>query len=85
MRSHHLFDGRKLQDNTQDGCHEPVAHQCLVVKDKILHFLSEEQVAVVTKLKQSFNKYSLNKILKYVYSKYPDMAKESQIKAKVLG
>jgi uncharacterized protein YwgA len=55
------------------------------VQDKLLKFISAEQIQALTQLKKSFNEYSLNNILKYVYTKYPDMAKESLVREKVLG
>ena len=38
----------------------------------------------VTALKRKYGKYTLNDLLYYVYTKYPDMATESEIKDKVL-
>ena len=55
------------------------------VQEKLISFLSSEQIQALTQLKNSFNNYSLNNILKYVYSKYPDMANESLVREKVLG
>jgi len=54
------------------------------VKDRIIKYLSTKQLEAMTKLKQSFNRYSLHQILMYVYHSYPEMTKESQIKDKVL-
>jgi len=55
------------------------------VQDKLLKFINSEQIQALTQLKKSFNNYSLNNILKYVYTKYPDMANESLVREKVLG
>lgn len=55
------------------------------VKDKLLGRLNNEQMKAITELKIAFNEYSLNQILKYVYSKYPDMIGNSLIRDTVLG
>jgi hypothetical protein len=54
------------------------------VKDKLLGILSKEQIKAISDLKVAFSKYSLNQILKYVYSKYPDMTRNSLIRDAVL-
>lgn len=54
------------------------------VKDRLLHFLNDNQIEAITELKKTLTQYSLNDILKYVYHKYPQMAEESVIKRKVL-
>jgi len=54
------------------------------VSEKLLGMLNTEQLKAITDLKVAFNRYSLNQILKYVYSKYPDMTKNSLIKDAVL-
>lgn len=55
------------------------------VQEKLLNFLTQEQIQALTQLKKSFNGYSLNNILKYVYIKYPDMTNKSLVREKVLG
>lgn len=52
-------------------------------KEKLIIFLDNNQIKALTKLKTSFNKSSLDQILKYVYTKYPDMAEDSLIREKV--
>lgn len=54
------------------------------VKEKLIGILSEEQIKAITDLKVAFNKYSLNQILKYVYSKYSEMTRNSLIREAVL-
>jgi uncharacterized protein YwgA len=39
----------------------------------------------IRRIKSRFGRYSLNDLLRYVYTKYPEMATESEIKDKVLG
>ena len=38
----------------------------------------------VRRIKSKYGKYSLNDLLYYVYTKYPDMTTESEIRDKVL-
>jgi hypothetical protein len=77
-----------LEDEEPDYCREPEysisksGKQYL--EDNVLPYLSSDHISALTKLKKSFNEYSLNRILKYIYSKYPEMAKESTIKDKIL-
>ncbi len=54
------------------------------VEQRLRGFLNNEQIQALTQLKQTFNAYSLTKILKYIYTKYPEMAKQSLIKDTVL-
>ena len=54
------------------------------VHDKLISYIEKEQIDALTRLKKTFNDYSLNNILKYVYRKYPDMTTESIIREKVL-
>ncbi len=55
------------------------------VKTKLLNYVSSEQIESLAQLKKSFASYSLNHILKYVYTKYPDMTDKSLVRDKVLG
>lgn len=54
------------------------------VNEKLIVFISGEQKNALTILKKNFNKISLNNILRYVYTKYPNMSEESLIKDTVL-
>ena len=55
---------------------------------KIKDFLKKEEFAPVVngirKIKSKFGNYSLDDLLYYVYTKYPDMTTESEIKDQVL-
>jgi hypothetical protein len=42
-------------------------------------------IAAIKNVKGKYGKYSLNDLLYHVYTKYPDMTTESEIKDKVLG
>lgn len=56
--------------------------------DKVKALLENEEFAVVADgiktIKSKFGNYSLNDLLYYVYTKYPDMTTESEIKDHVL-
>ncbi|MHB8110902.1 MAG: hypothetical protein ACYDHW_12835 [Syntrophorhabdaceae bacterium] len=54
------------------------------VKEKIVPFLNNKQLAAMEELKRKFNAYDLATILKYVYKKYPNMACESRIRDRIL-
>lgn len=77
-----------LDEEATDFCREPVYYLSDTgknyIEEKLIGYLSPEQENALERLKVSFNRYSLNKILKYIYSKYPEMAKESLIKKKIL-
>lgn len=47
--------------------------------------LTTDQIEILTTFKQRINSTSIKTILKYVYSKYPDMTENSLIKDEVLG
>lgn len=53
------------------------------IEKRILRFLKPEQIKILEKLKESFNKYSIYKILRHIYNKYPEMAESSLIKGKI--
>lgn len=57
-------------------------------KKKVQELLSKEEyrpvVEAVRKIKSKFNTHSLSDLLYYVYTKYPEMTVESEIKDKVL-
>lgn len=55
------------------------------VKEKLLNYLNADQIQALTQLKRTFTAYSLNHILKYIYTKYPDMTSKSLVREKVLG
>lgn len=77
-----------IDEEELDICREPeyslTKNGKQYVKDKLISYVTNSQIEALTTLKATFNKYSLNKILKYIYSKYPDMAKESLIKERVM-
>ncbi len=79
---------QSLDEEESDYCREPIYKLTKIgisyVKDQLVPYLSTEQVDAITKLKISFNQYSLARILKYVYEKYPEMITESLIKEKFL-
>ncbi len=56
----------------------------LYVESMLLPLLSDNQKKMLKQLKQRFNKAPLNKILQYVYEKYPSYTEKSVIKDKVL-
>ena len=53
------------------------------VEDKLLH-LYEEKKEILDNFKEKFVNSSLKKILRHVYTKYPDMTTNSKIKNEVL-
>lgn len=55
------------------------------VKDELKASFTDAQWNVLDKFKAKCTGIPLNTLLKYVYSKYPDMTEKSKIKAKVLG
>jgi len=55
------------------------------VKEKIVPILSHNQLEVLKKFKSTLNGISLQKILKYVYNKYPRYCANSEIKEKILN
>ncbi len=55
------------------------------VKEKIVPILSDNQLKVLGKFKSTLNGISLQKILKYVYNKYPHYCENSEIKEKILN
>jgi len=55
------------------------------VKEKIVPILSHNQLEVLKKFKSTLNGISLQKILKYVYNKYPRYSADSEIKEKILN
>lgn len=86
-----IEDDPDLEDNEiyPEGKGDPIYKLTKIgkgyVEEKLLQYLDEKQKAALEKLKESFNSYSLNQILKYVYTKYPKMTEESEIKNAVLG
>lgn len=55
------------------------------VKDELKANFTEAQWDILDKFKAKCTGVPLNTLLKYVYTKYPDMTGKSKIKAKVLG
>ncbi len=55
------------------------------VKSEIIPQISDNQMTILTAFKNQITKTSIKNILKYVYSKYPDMTENSLIKDEVLG
>ena len=55
------------------------------VKEKIIPILSENQLEALEKFKSTLNGISLQKILRYVYNKYPRYSADSEIKEKILN
>lgn len=58
-------------------------------REKVLDLLSregvDELVDRIRRIKSKYSHYSLSDLLYHVYTKYPDMTTESEIKEKVLG
>jgi len=55
------------------------------VKDRILPTLSDPQIQAVQMLKTNCLQAGLRSVLRYVYTRYPQMAQNSEIKSQVLG
>lgn len=55
------------------------------VEEKILRFLPQNTIKLLTKFKNKIVKTSVKDILRYVYTKYPDSAKNSLIRKDILG
>lgn len=55
------------------------------VREKMLPILSQNQLEALEKFKSTLNGISLQKILKYVYNKYPDDSAKSKIKKEILN
>ncbi len=58
---------------------------CRFVEEKLLNDLSPEQMELLRKFKSKITSLSPKQILKYVYTKFPQYAKNSLIKHEVLG
>lgn len=56
----------------------------IFVKEKLLLFYKDDKKEVLDSLKTKLGKSSLSDVLKYVYSKYPEMTTESKIRDEVL-
>ena len=55
------------------------------VEEQILPSTTDEQLSILEQFKNKINSLSPKRILKYVYTKYPDYAKNSLIREEVLG
>lgn len=55
------------------------------VEKKILPFLNPNQIRLLEQFKSKIVKTTAKNILKYVYTKYPESAENSQIKKDILG
>jgi len=55
------------------------------VREELLPNLVDEQLQALEEFKARCTSVSLNTLLKYVYTKYPESAKNSEIRNKVLG
>lgn len=55
------------------------------VEEKLLSSITDEQRSILEQFKNKINSLSPKRILKYVYTKYPDFAQNSLIRDEVLG
>ena len=74
--------------NSPDAYQERVFRLTEKGRKKIEELISDNQykpiIDGIRKIKSKYGKYSLSDLLYYVYTKYPDMTTESEIKDKVL-
>ena len=84
-----MGENTSSEEMSPDAYSERQFRLTLKGKGRVEALLSRDEykpvVEKIRRVKSRFGRYSLNDLLYYVYTKYPEMATESEIKDKVLG